>query len=136
MIQCRIYMIAGDIAHKKNNNTEAMEFYKKAYHISLQFGGEASDTELFYRLGLAYLANGDIANAEVQFNKVLDLEQHDINNELMYAKYGLACVAQAKGEIEKARQLAEDTLQALSRLIACHRLLKQIQDLLESLKVD
>src|SRR5438067_657605 len=105
-----------------------MRFYESAHQISIQYGGE----EDYYRLGNVYLASGDLIQAEAYFNKVLDIEQHFGTDEVLYAKYGLARIAQAKGETDKARQIAQKVLNDLSRTATFHRLLNEIQNFLKS----
>ncbi len=127
-------MVAGDIAHKKNENVGALKHYENALHTNLQYKVEGEDAELYYRLGSVYLADGDLVRAENAFNKVLDIEQDHLIIEEIYAKYGLARIAQAKGEKDTARQLAQEALDSLARSVSSHRLLDQIQGFLKSLE--
>ena len=135
VIQYRAYTIAGNIAQVKNDNHEAIRLYEKAILLSNEYGGEGIGFELHYRLGFAYLANGDLERAEAVFNKeVLVDELAGDTIEVMYAKYWQATVARAKGERDKALQLARETREELSRLVNSHRLLNQLDDFLKSLE--
>ena len=79
--------------------------------------------------------NGDLAQAEADFNKVLaDAGTYGITIEMMHAKYGLAAVAKAKGEKDEAIRLAQETREELSRLLKAHYLLDQVNDLLKELE--
>jgi LuxR family glucitol operon transcriptional activator len=136
VIRSHIDMAAGDIAYKKKENAKALKHYENALRTNLQFKVEGEDVELYYRLGLVYLASGDLVQAETAFNKALGVEQHDITIEEIYAKYGPARIAQVKGERDKARRLAQEALNDLSRSVPSHRLLNQIQDFLKNLEAD
>lgn len=120
---------AGDIAYRKKNFSEAMKFYKIADRISIQYGGEGGDI----RLGNAYLANGDLMQAEACFREACDRWQHLAVDRIPYAQYGLARVALAKGAKDKARQMAEAVLDALTRTVPSHKLMNEIRDFLQSL---
>jgi LuxR family transcriptional regulator, glucitol operon activator len=137
LIQHRVYTIAANIAQEKNDNQEAIRLYERAIPLSQEYGGEGMGFELNYRLGFAYLANGDLARAESMFNEeVLVGEPAGVTIEVMYAKYGQASVARAKGERDKALQLARETKEQLSRLVHSHRLLNQLDDFLKSFEVE
>ncbi len=62
------------------------------------------------------------------------MEQDFGADTIPYAKYGLARVALAKGERDKARQIAQEVLNDLSRTVTSHRLLNEIQGFLKSLE--
>jgi len=130
IVHYRVSMVAGDILYKRNNITEAIKIYKSVYQISMQYGGE----DVHSHLGNAYLASGDLIQAEACFNEVLAIEQHFGTSAAPYAKYGLARVALAKGERDKARQIAQELLDDLSRTVTSHRLLNEIHRFLESLE--
>jgi LuxR family glucitol operon transcriptional activator len=131
VIQCRVSMIAGDIAYKKKN-AEAMRLYESARQISrsiIWYGGEGVDA----RLGNLYLDSGNLIQAEACFNQAWDRQQHFGIDEIPYAKYGLARVALAKGERDKARQIAQEVQDVLLRTCPSHKLLKEIPNFLKSL---
>jgi LuxR family transcriptional regulator, glucitol operon activator len=137
VIQHRIYTIAGDIANKKRNYIEAIRLYEKAVILTQEYRGEGIDIELNYRFGFVYLAIRDLERAEADFaRRVLYGERYGINIDILYSKYGQACVARAKGERDKALQLARETKEELSRLVNSHRLLNQLADFLKSLEVE
>ncbi len=133
VIQSRLCMIAGDIAQERGDYPEAIKLYRDAIRI----GQEYEDiTESRYRLGFAYLGLEELAQAEVEFNKVLMIgeEQRSITIETIYAQYGLAHVAKARNEIDQARWLAQEASAELSRLHPEHRLLNEIDDFLKHLE--
>ncbi len=129
VIQWRVNMLACDIASKKNNYAEALKLYERAYQISMQYGGEENNA----RLGNVYLAMGDLIQAENCFNKALDKTKHFNTEEAPHAKYGLARVALAKGERDKAHQIAQELLNDLLRTVTSHKLLNEIQIFLKNL---
>ena len=133
IVECRVYMVAGDVAYSKNNYLEAIRLYEHATRITQAEEDVDFDARLHYCLGSAYLADGDLVRAESEFSIVLDIEQQAINIVLIYAKYGLARVALAKGDREKTQFLAQEAREELSRSIASHQLLGQIENLLKAL---
>jgi len=128
--QQHISIIAGDIAYRKNDFSEARKFYKNADRISIRYGGEGGDI----RLGNAYLASGDLMQAEACFNEAFDRWQHLAVDRIPYAQYGLARVALAKGERDQARRIAQAALNNLARTVTSHRLLNEIRSFLENLE--
>jgi hypothetical protein len=73
-----------------------------------------------------------LGKAETYFNEMLDMDLHFSFDEAPYAKYGLARVALAKGERDKARQIAQEVLNDLSRTVTSHKLLNEIQKISKS----
>jgi hypothetical protein len=55
---------------------------------------------------------------------------------MTHSKYGLARVAKAKGERERAHQLAIEALDYLSHAATSHRLVNQIQDFLKEIEIE
>ena len=136
LIRCRVNMVAGDIAVKKNNYLEAIPLYEAATRVTQAEEDADFDATLRYRLGSAYLANMELTHAEEEFKKVPDLEQQGVNILVMYTKYGLARVAWARGNKEQARRLAQDILEVLSRFTSSHQLLSQVNVFLSNLETD
>lgn len=140
LIQRRVYFISGDIAYKKKNYLEAIQHYEKAIQVSHVYDKDEKGFESlrpYNHLGLAYLANGNLEQAEVLFNKIIVTIKHfGITFEVVYAKYGLSKVAIAKGEREKAIKLAQEAKEDLFRLVTSHQFLKEIDDLLKELEED
>lgn len=139
VIEYRTYTVAGEIAHEKHDYREAINLFEKAKLLSQEYRqeyrSEGLDIEVHYRLGLAYLASGDIERAETEFKEVLlGIKRYGVTVEVMYAKYGLASVARARGKREEALRLAQETEEELSRLVNSHRLLKWIDDFMKSLE--
>jgi hypothetical protein len=125
-------MTAGDIAYRKNNIMEAKSLYESAYQSSKLCGGLGEG--LHARLGNMDLADGNLIQAEIRFNGVFEMEQHFGAEEIPYAKYGLARVAQAKGETDIARQIAQKVLSDLSRTVPSHNLLNEIRIFLKDVE--
>ena len=135
LIKCRINMVAGDVALARKDYAEAIRFYEPATRITQEHGDADFNATLRYRLGSAYLVNGDLAHAEIEFKKVPDIEKQGVNILVMYAKYGLARVAKEKGDKETASRLAADILKELTRFTPAHQLITQIQTFLKSLEI-
>lgn len=131
-IQRRVSAMAGDIAYKKQNIAEAKRLYERAYQISICYGGEGEGVHA--RLGNVYLDNGDMKEAESYFNRVFEMGQRFGSEDVPYAKYGLARVALAKGERDKACQIAQELLSDLSLGGASHKLLDEIANFLKVLE--
>jgi LuxR family transcriptional regulator, glucitol operon activator len=127
VIRYRVLFVAGDIQHKRGNFLKAIELYNTTEQINIPYRGELVDA----RLGDAYLASRNLAQAEVYFNKVLKRQKEFGNHETPYAKFGLARIAQAKGERDKARELAQEVLGDLRRTGTSHKLLNEIYSFLK-----
>lgn len=137
VIRHRVVLIRGDLATKQGEYSTAIRLYQEAVRLNQHYGGEAYELDdLYHRLGFAYLAQGDLTQAEAEFEKSFALKQGGGMIELIRGKYGLARVAQARGEIDKAIQLARQVLGELSQLQVSHRLLKQITDFLRDLEAN
>jgi LuxR family glucitol operon transcriptional activator len=132
VIQHRVSYVAGDIAYRKDNIVEAKKFYESSHQTSLQYGGEVVGVQT--RIANVYLASGDLIQAEAYFNQVFDRRSHSAADTTPHAKYGLARVAQAKGESHQARQIAQEVLGDLSRTVTSHRLLNEIRNFLKDLE--
>lgn len=135
VVQSHVSMTAGDLAHRNGDHEEAIKLYSDALQVGQQYGGPTAGFELHYRLGFAYLSAGDAAQAEIKFNQALDDERLGFTVEGLRAKYGLACVAQAKGDEDKARQLAQETMMMIPRLDIGHSWQSKIEELLNSLGI-
>ncbi|HEY0754843.1 MAG TPA: NB-ARC domain-containing protein [Ktedonobacteraceae bacterium] len=131
----RVNKMAGDIARKQEQYAQALEFYTKARHAFLQQGevGDMEARELNYRFGLTYLAIGDNAQAESSFKAILEHAPVTTTVGTVYTNFGLAQVAKARGDWEKARYLASYAREALTYKTTAHRLLKHIDNFLLSL---
>jgi tetratricopeptide (TPR) repeat protein len=125
--------VAGDIAASEKNYPKAIQLYGDALDLIRQAGIGYESSSLHYRLGFAYLAEGDIMRAEAAFNQLLTSSQSDVTIEVLSAEYGLARVAQQKGEISKARTVAHEVYKHLSEMDYEHRLLKEIEEFLDGL---
>lgn len=137
VIQVRVNLIAGDIAYAKKQYIEALKYYKDAFDISsrnYETGGFA-DWDVYHRWGFACLANGDLEKAGELFRFVIDNSRF-VSIETIRAKYGLACIAQKRGEKDEARHLAQQALDELNRAAASHRFRGQIQQFLDDLTAE
>jgi LuxR family transcriptional regulator, glucitol operon activator len=137
VIQVRVNLIAGDIAYAKKQYIEALKYYKDAFDISnrnYETGGFA-DWDVYHRWGIACLAIGDTEKAGELFRFVID-NSRSVSIETIRAKYGLACIAQKRGEKDEARHLAQQALDELNRADASHRFHVQIQQLLNDLTAE
>jgi tetratricopeptide (TPR) repeat protein len=137
VIQVRVNLIAGDIAYAKKQYIEALKYYKDAFDISshnYETGGFA-DWDVYHRWGFACLAIGDIEKAAELFRFVIDNSRF-VSIETIRAKYGLACIAQKRGEKDEARHLAQQALDELNRAAASHGFRGQIQQFLNDLTAE
>ena len=134
VIQYRMNLVAGDIAFKKENYAEARNLYDSACKISKLYGGEAVGVGAQDRLGNVYLAFGDFIQAEIYFKELLNIGKEFAAERLPHAYYGFARVARAKGEIEQARQIAQEVLSDLERTVTYHRLSNEIRDFLKNIE--
>ena len=130
MTRSRIYLAAGDIAHQEQNDLEAIQLYKESARLTHQYLDKRHAMELNYRLGFAYLGAGFLVRAEESFKSLSEWEE---TTEGFQAKFGLAQIAQVKGQTDKARQLAQEVFDDLSHLVPTHRLVKEVTDFLHSL---
>jgi LuxR family glucitol operon transcriptional activator len=133
VVRYRVNLVAGDIELKKRKHAEAIRLYESAFQISIPYGGEAVGVGVHDRLGNVYLASEDFIQAECYFNELLAIGQDFAPERIPYAHYGLARVALAKGERDKARQIAQKALSDLERTVTSHRLLNEIRDFLKNL---
>jgi tetratricopeptide (TPR) repeat protein len=127
-IRCRVNMAAGDIALKRGNGAKALTYYKIAESEAQKYGGEGHGYQTLPRIGLAYLAEDQLQEAEQTFK---ELQRHSVNTTIigdLYAEYGLAMVAYKKKDIVNARVLLDDVNSKLSRRTASNLLLKLIKN--------
>ena len=130
VIRGRIYMAAGDLAHTKQNEYEAVKLYKEGVHLTWEYGGESQAVDMRHRLGFAYLGVGNLKQAEIEFKSVT---QQGISIEGLHAQFGLARIAHTKGLSDSAKEMAQEVFEKLSRLVPDHRLLEEIADFLREL---
>jgi LuxR family glucitol operon transcriptional activator len=131
-IRYRINMAAGDIALREGNSHKALQLYQDAVEQYESYGGEGRGYQILPRIGLAYVAIGDLKRAEDQFNVLRAQEQIAIGR--LYAEYGMALIAYRRGEVDDARRLANAAKQQMSRRTASNLLLKLIEKLFEDLE--
>jgi LuxR family transcriptional regulator, glucitol operon activator len=131
-IKYRLNMAAGDIALRLGQGDRALQSYQEAVSEYEQYGGEGHGYQIDPKIGLAEVARGNLEGAEKKFEAVRAHEGIAIGK--LYADYGMALVAYRRGEIEKARRLAETARQRLSRQTSSNLLLTMIDNLFEDLK--
>lgn len=135
VLRHRILVTDGDINYKNANYHAAKVCYLQAADLirTVSTTGDTDIAGVQRKLGNCYLALGDLARAEEEFNTVIRYNgQGGVLNEI-YAKFGLAQVKQMQGRVERARILAIETKEALSRLSMGHPLLVEIDSFLNSL---
>jgi tetratricopeptide (TPR) repeat protein len=116
-IRFRVNMAAGDIVLKRGGQDgaqAALLFYQCAAKEADSYGGEGYGYQIGPRIGLSYLGVGQIEEAERKFKELSGLEQIPIGQ--LYAEYGLALVARARGNLAEARVMLDNVKAKLSRL--------------------
>jgi tetratricopeptide (TPR) repeat protein len=133
VIRGKVGMVAGDIAMKERNYPKAIQSYKEAIAAIQSVGVGYEGSSLYYRLGGAYLAEGDIVQADAELKQMLTIYSQVTTDRVVYAEYGLARVAEQKGEIGQARTLAHQAHEQLSEMDRDHPLLREIEEFLDGL---
>lgn len=131
-IMHRVSMAAGDVAMKQSRFAEAHEQYSRCAELVKSYGGEGHDYQILPRLGFACLALGQFEAAKAHFEQLAEFEQITVGH--MYASYGLALLAQAKGELATARNLIEDLRAQILSRGGSSLLLKLIDKVFEPLR--
>jgi LuxR family glucitol operon transcriptional activator len=133
-IKSRVYMAAGDIALKQQDNKTALEHYNNQVESMVEYDGEGNGYQVEPRIGLAYVKTGELEKAEEKFNALRVDETIPIGK--LYGDYGLALVAFRRNQKEEARRLAYETKEALSRKAASNILRKLIDELYEEMETE
>jgi tetratricopeptide (TPR) repeat protein len=132
VIYRRVLEIAGDIEQKKDNYQQAIQIYLQANQITRHY--DPGNDMIDVRLGFAYLANGELAKAESVFEKLLVFRHEKSRDEIAKTTYGLACLAEQRNELDKARTLAEEALSELVRLRIEHKSIQEIETFLSKIE--
>jgi LuxR family glucitol operon transcriptional activator len=133
IIQRRLLQAEGDLALQQKNHSAAIQHYQNARLLEIEYSPKGRGySEWGYALGFVYLFQGELTQAEAEFAK------HPNSPRMRWmdfakSRYGLACVAKAKGEYDTARYWATDALDRISKLRVNHRLMRDITALLEEL---
>lgn len=131
VIKTRVYQTAGELAQQSQDYFAAIEFYKQAIAIIRQYRlDEMEHSECRYRLGFAYQEAGQLDLADEQFDQVLSAEWRILTIEAIHARYGKACNALARGNVNEARRFATEAWDALTQLPTRNRLRRKLQDFL------
>jgi tetratricopeptide (TPR) repeat protein len=132
-IRVRIYMAAGDIAHKQQRHSDALEYFNNSLDSAAEYDGEGGGYQIYPRIGMALMSLGNVEEAERKFRALLHLQGIPIAN--LYGEYGLALVAReryqnkdAEARVQRARKELED--RTSSNLL--WKLLKDLQSQLQS----
>lgn len=136
VIRRRVLEAAGELAYWQHDFQKAINLYLQARTTAEEYGAAIDVGErVFFQLGLAYLAVGNLAQAEATFGEILANGQQATPTEKAYAKFGLAKIAQVRGQLEAAYRLAQEVLDALNRfnLRDEHRLYKDVENFLATL---
>ena len=123
----RVNMAAGDIAMKQGRFQAAHQHYSVCAKVASEYGDEGHGYQIGPRLGLACLRLERFDEAETHFEDISHLEQITVGR--MYAEYGLALVAHARGEFDKARDLLGKVRDQLSSRTSSSLLLRLINEL-------
>lgn len=125
----RVNFAAGDIAYSEDNCARALQFYQTAANQVDEYGGEEG-YQIETRLGLAWAGLGDLDEAERNFNHISGLAPIAIGQ--LHAKYGLALVALKRGNVERAKQLADEVREVVAARGKSSLLLTMIDKLMKS----
>lgn len=128
IIRYRVTRIAGEVALAKKDTSTAIELLTKARLLAKET--ENRNMAATDSLGFAYLENGDVSQAKALFVEILEKNSHDFIIPIARATYGLACIAKKENQIMEARQLAEDTLDIISKFRIRHWLLDEVESFL------
>jgi LuxR family glucitol operon transcriptional activator len=131
-IRFRVKMAAGDIALKQGKNVEALQYYEDCAQVTQEYGTEGHGYQTEPRIGMAYLATGELEKAEEKFLALRDLQHISIGK--LYAEYGEAFIAYQRGDIAGARHLADAARKELSRRTTSNLLLILINKLFKDLE--
>lgn len=132
-IKTRIKMVKGDIEMQQEFFIDALESYLDAEKLTIsEYGLEGHNYQINPRLGLAYLQNGKLEEANKRFR---DLEKDDhIAIGKFYGKYGLALITYEKGKNlldKKLQQDAIDMIVSIDRELGCHTKSNLLQNLIK-----
>lgn len=141
VVGSRVRIIAGEVAlaqgeqfaaHSQQGQRfgkEALRLFVEAQQLGLSYGGEENDMEWHYRFGLAHLLLGNWQQAETELQYIETISGVDPRMKLdaLYARFGLARLAAARSDFERALQLAESVRDELLPLVERHQLLERVR---------
>lgn len=131
-IRVRIYMAAGDIAHKQGHHEQALSFFERSFASAEEYGGEGGGYQIYPRIGMALMSLGRVSEAEERFQTVHDLQGIPIGN--LYGEYGLALVARSRDDSVNAEERVERARKELEDRTTSNLLWKLLKDLQMQLK--
>lgn len=125
----RVNMAAGDIAMKERRFADAHRYYLVCADIAGKYGqfDEGHGYQIGPRLGLACLSLNRFDEAETHFEDISHLEQITVGR--LYAEYGLALVAYARRDFDRARNLLEKVRDQVLIRVNSSLLLRLINEL-------
>lgn len=129
----RVRLIAGEWAYRQGRYHEAVQIYREALHYSQQYN-HLGDYDWRYRLGFAYIATGDIAQAEATFQAMQRNDPAGLTVESAYARFGMARVHHARGDLLRAAELAQEAECQIRSLGAPQRLAHDLRDFMALLE--
>ncbi len=132
-IETRVFMVAGDLAFKKDDSKKALEYYELAAARIKDYGEEGHGYQIEPRIGLAYLGiEGKLEEAKNRFEMLRRQDKIAIGK--LYGEYGLALVAYKKGDKKKSSEMMKSIKEELSPKTKSNLLVKLIDKFFEDLK--
>lgn len=132
VIRSRVFWFTGELLYVQRRYAETLDFYQQSDLEALRYGGEAPRSSAGV-VGLTHLAMGDIDQAEQVLRAFLLEIPPEFAVQRVYAVYGLAFVALARGDRTQALHLAEEARDTIQRLRIQHRLEAHIERLITAM---
>ncbi|RRR73448.1 MAG: tetratricopeptide repeat protein [Candidatus Viridilinea halotolerans] len=132
VVRSRVLWFAGELMYFQRRYVETLDFYHQSDLEALRYGGE-SLRSLAGTVGMVYIAMKDIDQAEQVLRAFLLEIPSELAVQRVYAVYGLAFVAFARGDHDQALHLAEEARDIIQRLRIKHRLEAHIERLITAI---
>ena len=123
----------GLMMRKLGNYTEAEAYLQESLNLARKAGRPRITSVALYAYGKLYLDRQQVEAAEITFREMLTIIHEGDQDLQALARYGLARVAGARGDIQAALKLGEDSLSALESI--GHRSAKEVREWLDSVKI-
>jgi len=124
----------GLMMRKLGNFAEAEVYLQESLSLARQAGRPRITSAALYAYGKLYLDQQQVEAAEMTFREMLTIIREGDQDLHALARYGLASVAGARGDIQAALKLGEDSLSALE--LIGHRSAKEVREWLDSVKIE